>query len=151
VTRKFSLAVAKIKLNLMTELRLGNLDAKRDWGYAPDYVRGMWLMLQHDKPDDYVLATGETYSIREFVMLAFRHVGLNWEKYVATDEKLYRPAEVNLLQGDWSKAKKLLGWQPEVKLQELVKIMVNADIEFIKNNNQNSDELTGYNKVAIIS
>ena len=132
VTRKISLGVAKIKLNLAQELRLGNLEAKRDWGYAPDYVRGMWLMLQQEEPDDYVLATDQTHSIREFLQIAFDYVGLDWRKYVVQDRRFYRPSEVYLLQGDYSKARKMLGWKPEVKFQELVKIMVNADLQLLK-------------------
>ncbi|NQT46707.1 MAG: GDP-mannose 4,6-dehydratase [Candidatus Omnitrophica bacterium] len=132
VTRKISLGAARIKLNLASELKLGNLDAKRDWGYAPDYVEGMWLMLQQDRPDDYVLATGETQSVREFVEVAFGHVGLDWKKCVIQDKNLYRPAEVNLLQGDCSKAKKVLGWKPKVKFDELVKMMVEADLQYFR-------------------
>ena len=97
---------------MQDELRLGNLDARRDWGYAPDYVRAMWLMLQQDHPDDYVVATGETHSVREFCQVAFDHLGLDWEKYVVVDPKFYRPAEVDLLVGDPSKAKRVLGWEP---------------------------------------
>jgi len=129
VTRKISLGVAKIKLDLEKSLKLGNLEAKRDWGYAPDYVEGMWLMLQQEKCDDYVLATNETHSIREFLEVAFDCVGLDWKKYVVQDRKFYRPSEVNLLCGDYSKAKKVLGWEPRVTFQELVKIMVEADLE----------------------
>ena len=110
VTRKVSDAVARIKLGLATELRLGNLEAKRDWGYAGDYVRAMWLMLQQAEPDDYVVATGETHSVRELVEVAFGCVGLDWQKYVVVDPALYRPAEVDLLVGDPSKAKQVLGW-----------------------------------------
>ncbi len=132
VTRKISMGVAKIKLGLAKELRLGNLEAKRDWGYAPDYVKAMWLMLQQDKPDDYVIATAQTHSVKEFVELAFNYVGLNWEDYVKVDKNLYRPAEVFELKGDYSKAKKILGWEPEVKFEELVKIMVDADLQYLK-------------------
>ncbi len=128
VTRKITHAVARIKLGLQDELRLGNLDARRDWGYAPDYVRAMWLMLQHERPDDYVVATGETHSVREFCQVAFDHVGLDWEKYVAVDPKFYRPAEVDLLVGDPSKAGRVLHWEPSVTFQELVRIMVDADM-----------------------
>ncbi|MCG7848679.1 MAG: GDP-mannose 4,6-dehydratase, partial [ANME-2 cluster archaeon] len=106
-----------------------NLDAKRDWGYAGDYVEAMWLMLQQDTPDDFVISTGETHSVREFVELAFAEVGLDWEKYVIVDPKFLRPAEVELLMGDPSKAKHVLGWEPKVRFEELVKMMVNADIE----------------------
>ncbi len=128
VTRKITHAVARIKLGLASELRLGNLDARRDWGYAPDYVHAMWLMLQQDHPDDYVVATGETHSVREFCQVAFNHVGLDWEKYVAVDPKFYRPAEVDLLVGDPSKAGRVLHWEPSVTFQQLVRIMVDADV-----------------------
>ena len=120
VTRKITHAVARIKLGLQDELRLGNLEARRDWGFAPDYVRAMWLMLQQDHPDDYVVATGETHSVREFCQVAFDHVGLDWEKHVVVDPKFYRPAEVDLLVGDPSKAKRILGWEPSVTFAELV-------------------------------
>ncbi len=128
VTRKISNAVAEIKFGMSKELRLGNLDAKRDWGFSGDYVEAMWLMLQQDEPDDYVIATGETHTVKEFVESAFGHVGLDWEKYVKVDKSLYRPAEVNLLLGDCSKAKKQLGWRPKVKFNELVTMMVDADL-----------------------
>ncbi|MEJ5199265.1 MAG: GDP-mannose 4,6-dehydratase [Anaerolineae bacterium] len=128
VTRKISHGVARIKLGLANELRLGNLEARRDWGYAPDYVRAMWLMLQQDRPDDYVVATGETHSVREFCQEAFDYVGLDWEKYVVVDPKFYRPAEVDLLVGDASKAKRVLHWEPTVTFQQLVRIMVDADL-----------------------
>lgn len=128
VTRKITHAVARIKLGLQDELRLGNLDARRDWGYAPDYVRAMWLMLQHDYPDDYVIATGETHSVREFCQVAFDYVGLDWEKYVVVDPRFYRPAEVDLLVGDASKARRVLDWEPSVTFQDLVRIMVDADL-----------------------
>lgn len=132
VTRKITHAVARIKLGLQDELRLGNLDARRDWGYAPDYVRAMWLMLQHDYPDDYVIATGETHSVREFCQVAFDYVGLDWEKYVVVDPKFYRPAEVDLLVGDPSKARRVLGWEPSVTFQDLVRIMVDADLAVLQ-------------------
>lgn len=131
VTRKISHAVARIKKGLQKELLLGNLDAKRDWGYALDYVESMWLMLQHKKPDDFVIATGETHSVREFCEVAFNHVGLNYKDYVKTDKKFLRPAEVDLLVGDASKAKKELGWEPKIKFEELVKLMVDADLEML--------------------
>jgi GDPmannose 4,6-dehydratase len=130
--RKVSNAVAKIKLGLSTELRLGNIDAKRDWGYAGDYVEAMWLMLQEDEPDDYVIATGETHSVREFLELAFDHVGLDWEKYVVIDEKFFRPAEVDLLVGDASKARDKLGWVPKTSFPDLVKLMVDADVDLLE-------------------
>lgn len=129
VTRKITKAVANIKAGLQDKLYLGNLDAKRDWGYAKEYVEAMWLMLQQDKPDDYVIATGETHTIKEFLEEAFSQVGLNWQDYVEIDSKYFRPAEVELLIGDASKAKKQLGWEPKVGFKELVKIMVEADIE----------------------
>jgi GDPmannose 4,6-dehydratase len=128
VTHKVTHAVARIKLGLTDELRLGNLEAKRDWGYAPDYVRAMWLMLQHDHPDDYVVATGETHSVRELCQEAFGYVGLDWEQYVVVDPKFYRPAEVDMLVGDASKARQILRWEPSVTFQQLVHIMVDADL-----------------------
>lgn len=131
VTRKITSGVANIKLGIQKELVLGNLDAKRDWGYAVDYVEAMWLMLQQEDPEDYVIATGETHSIKEFVELAFSYVGLNWQDYVVVDERLYRPAEVHELRGDFSKAKQKFGWQPTIKFEELVKMMVEADLERI--------------------
>jgi GDPmannose 4,6-dehydratase len=133
VTHKITLAAARIKLGLADELRLGNLDAQRDWGYAPDYVRAMWLMLQQDNPDDYVIATGETHTVRQFCQEAFGHLGLDWEKYVLVDPKLYRPAEVDLLVGDYGKAKRVLGWEPAVNFKELVRIMVDADMASLQN------------------
>lgn len=132
VTRKISNGVARIKLGLANELRLGNLDSQRDWGYAKDYVKGMWLMLQQDEPNDYVLATGETHTIRRFCELAFGHVGLNYEDHVVIDPAFYRPAEVDLLVGDPSKAGQELGWEPEVTFPELVRMMVDHDIKLIK-------------------
>ncbi len=131
VTRKITHAVALIKHGMAEELRLGNLDAKRDWGYAPDYVRAMHLMLQHHEPQDYVIATGETHSVREFVELAFAEVGLAWEDYVKEDERFLRPAEVDLLVGDASKAREILGWVPSVSFRGLVKLMVEADLEWV--------------------
>jgi GDPmannose 4,6-dehydratase len=132
VTRKISHAVARIKLGLQNELRLGNLDAQRDWGYAPDYVRAMWLMLQQEKPDDFVVATGETHSVREFVECAFDHVGLDYRQYVIQDERFMRPAEVDLLVGDSRKAREVLGWQPHVSFDELVRKMVDADLKHLE-------------------
>ena len=131
VTRKITRAVARIVAGQQKKLYLGNLDSKRDWGYAKDYVRAMWLMLQQGKPDDFVIATGETYSIREFLDIAFEYVGLDWNDYVAFDERYLRPAEVDLLIGDPSKAKKVLGWQPEISFDGLVKLMVDSDLEAI--------------------
>jgi GDPmannose 4,6-dehydratase len=134
VTRKISSAVAKIKLGLSNELRLGNLEAKRDWGYAGDYVEAMWLMLQQDRPDDYVIATGETHSVREFVEIAFSHVDLNYSDHLVIDDKFFRPAEVFQLKGDYSKAKKILHWEPKVSFKELVKMMVEADLRTLIGN-----------------
>jgi len=132
VTHKITHAVAQIKLGLADELRLGNLEARRDWGYAGDYIRAMWLMLQQDEPDDYVIATGNTWSVREFVEAAFEHVDLDWQKYVVQDPKFYRPAEVDLLVGDPSKAKMQLQWEPEVGFTELVHMMVDADLAALR-------------------
>lgn len=132
VTRKISRAVAAIKLGVQKELYLGNMDAKRDWGYAPEYVEGMWRMLQADKPDDFVLATNETHTVKEFVQEAFGHVGLEWEKHVKYDARYERPAEVDLLIGDPAKAKRQLGWEPKVRFKELVQIMVDADLEMLE-------------------
>lgn len=129
VTRKISDAVAQIKLGKKNELRLGNLEAKRDWGYAGDYVEAMWLMLQKNKPDDFVIATGETHTVKEFVEVAFQHVGLNWEDFVVQDPKFMRPAEVDLLLGDPDKAKRILGWKPTVSFEQLVKMMVESDLK----------------------
>ena len=131
VTRKISRAVAAIKHGLQKELFLGTLDAKRDWGYAPEYVEGMWRILQHGEGDDFVLATGETHTVREFVETAFSHVDLDWKEFVKHDPRYKRPAEVDLLIGDPSKAKKILGWEPKVRFHELVRIMVNADMELL--------------------
>jgi GDPmannose 4,6-dehydratase len=124
--------VAKIKLGLDDELRLGNLDSQRDWGYALDYVRAMWMMLQQPKPDDYVIATGETHSIRELCEEAFGHVDLDWQEYVQQDPRYMRPAEVDLLVGDASKAGEALGWEPKVTFRSLVRLMVDADMELLK-------------------
>jgi GDPmannose 4,6-dehydratase len=132
VTRKVTDGVVRIKLGLAKELRLGNLDAKRDWGFAGDYVRAMWLMLQQDQPDDYVVSTGETHSVRELVEEAFGHVGLDWKKYVVQDPALMRPAEVDLLVGDPGKARRVLGWAPEVDFRGLVRMMVDADLARLK-------------------
>jgi GDPmannose 4,6-dehydratase len=129
VSRKVSDGVARIKLGLAEELRLGNLEARRDWGYAGDYVRAMWLMLQQGEPDDYVVATGQSHTVRELVEAAFGSVGLDWRKYVVEDPALVRPAEVDVLVGDASKARRVLGWQPEVGFEELVRRMVQADLE----------------------
>ncbi|MDX2160497.1 MAG: GDP-mannose 4,6-dehydratase [bacterium] len=132
VTRKVTYNVAKIVLGLAHELRLGNLDARRDWGFAGDYVRAMWLMLQQDTPEDYVVATGETHSVQRLVEIAFGCVDLDWQRYVVQDEKFMRPAEVDLLIGDPSKAKTMLGWTPEVTFEQLIEMMVKADIDLLK-------------------
>ncbi len=131
VTRKVTHAVARIKYGVQQELRLGNLEARRDWGYARDYVEAMWLMLQQDEPDDYVIATGETHSVRELCELAFGCVGLDYRDYVVVDPSLFRPAEVNLLVGDASKARRRLGWEPKVRFEELIKMMVEADLALV--------------------
>jgi GDPmannose 4,6-dehydratase len=133
VTRKITRAVARIHAGLDQRLWMGNVDAVRDWGYAPEYVEGMWRMVQTDSPGDFVLATGSGHSVREFLSLAFDHVGLDWEKYVEFDERYLRPAEVDAVVGDASKAKSLLGWEPNVMMPELVQIMVEADIRAVKN------------------
>jgi GDPmannose 4,6-dehydratase len=134
VTRKITSGIAKIHLGLADTLALGNLKASRDWGYAPDYVEGMWRMLQQDQPDDYVLATGETHTIEEFLDEAFRLIGIDdWSKYVIKDPKFYRPAEVDVLNGDYTKAKEILGWQPTTTFKEIVNKMVLNDIQLLKN------------------
>lgn len=129
VTRKITHAVARIKLGKQKELFLGNLDSKRDWGYAPDYVEAMWMMLQQDKPQDFVISTGKTWSVKQFVKMAFKSVGLNWENHVKKDDRFMRPAEVDLLVGDPTKAKKILGWQPKTSFKQMVELMVQADIK----------------------
>ena len=129
VTRKITDAVAKIKLGKQNELRLGNLDAKRDWGHARDYVEAMWLMLQQPEPDDYVISTGETHTVREFCEIAFKHVGLDYNNYVVVDPKFFRPTEVEMLLGDSSKAKTELGWSPKISFKKLVELMVDADLK----------------------
>jgi len=129
VTRKITHAVARIMLKKQDKLQLGNLESKRDWGYAPDYVEAMWLMLQQDKPEDFVIATGETWSVKDFAKLAFQAVNLNWQDYVELDQKFVRPAEVDVLVGNASKAKKQLNWQPKTSFKEMIKIMVEADLE----------------------
>ena len=133
VTRKITMAAARIKLGLQDKLYLGNLDAQRDWGFAGDYVKMMWLMLQQDTPDDYVIATGETHSVKEFLEVVFNHAGLDIEKYVEQDERLFRPHEVPLLLGDARKAQDKLGWEPEVRFKELAIMMYEADLEAVKN------------------
>jgi GDPmannose 4,6-dehydratase len=137
VTRKITRAVARIKHGLQDKLYLGNLDAKRDWGYAPDFVEAMWMMLQANEPDDFVVATGETHSVREFLERAFRHAGLEWEPHVEIDPRYFRPSEVDALLGDAGKAREKLGWQPKVGFEELVRIMVDADVAALE------DQLAG--------
>jgi GDPmannose 4,6-dehydratase len=132
VTKKIVKAAARIANRKQTKLVLGNLDARRDWGFAGDYVEAMWLMLQQPKPDDYVIATGETHSVREFLDAAFGYFGLDWEKSVVIDSKYFRPAEVDILQGDASKAKRVLGWEPKVKFRQLVKMMIEEEINELK-------------------
>jgi GDPmannose 4,6-dehydratase len=135
VTHKITHAVARIKLGISSELRLGNLEARRDWGFAGDYVRAMWLMLQQEQPDDYVVSTGETHSVEEFVQEAFGYVDLDWKQHVVQDPRYYRPAEVDLLVGDPAKAGKVLGWEPSVSFRELVRMMVDADLKSLQAGN----------------
>ena len=142
VTRKITRALAHIKAGLQDKLYLGNLDSKRDWGYAKEYVEAMWLMLQQPEGDDYVVATNETHSIREFLDLAFDHVGLDWKKYVEIDPRYYRPAEVDLLIGDASKAKQKLGWEPKTKFADLVKLMVDADMQLLRDHMEGRVKVT---------
>jgi GDPmannose 4,6-dehydratase len=130
VTRKISSAGAKIKLGIEKEIRLGNMDAMRDWGHARDYVKAMWLMLQQDEPDDYVIATGKSHSVREFLETAFNYVDLDYQDYVSIDDKLYRPSDVNILQGDASKARNKLGWSPSITFEDLVREMIESDLEW---------------------
>jgi GDPmannose 4,6-dehydratase len=137
VTRKITRAVARIAAGLQEKLYLGNLDAQRDWGYAKEYVEGMWLMLQQDRPEDFVIATGETHTVREAVEIAFARADLHWEEHVEIDPKYYRPSEVDVLLGDASKAKEKLGWEPKVRFRELVELMVDADITALE------DQLAG--------
>jgi GDPmannose 4,6-dehydratase len=132
VTRKITRAVAHIQAGLQDRLYLGNLEAKRDWGYAKEYVEAMWLMLQQEKPDDYVIATNETHSVREFLEIAFGCAGLDWQKHVEIDQRYYRPTEVDLLRGDFSKSKRQLGWSPRTRFADLVKLMVDADVQLLK-------------------
>jgi len=142
VTRKITRAVAHTLAGLQQKLYLGNLDAKRDWGYAKEYVEAMWLMLQQEKPDDYVIATNEMHSVREFLEVAFGHVGLNWKKHVEIDSRYYRPAEVDVLIGDSSKAKQQLGWEPKTKFADLVKLMVDADVKLLKDHREGKIKVT---------
>ena len=143
VTRKITRAVAHILCGLQDKLYLGNLDAKRDWGYAKEYVEAMWLMLQQDKPDDYVIATGETHSVKEFLQVAFGHAGLDWQKYVEIDPKYFRPAEVELLIGDYAKAKQKLGWEPKTRFEDLTRLMVDEDIRRLKEHREGRSKLIG--------
>jgi len=137
VTRKITRAVARIKAGIQDKLYLGNLDAKRDWGYAPEYVEAMWLMLQRDEPDDFVIATGEAHSVREFCELAFGHAGLDWQAHVEIDPRYYRPAEVDYLMGDAAKAQEVLGWKARTSFNELARLMVDADVQLL------DDEMSG--------
>jgi GDPmannose 4,6-dehydratase len=144
VTRKITRAIARIVAGRQKKIYMGNLDSKRDWGYAKDYVRAMWLMLQQDQPDDYVVATGETYSVREFLDIAFKYVNLDWQNYIEFDERYLRPAEVDLLIGDPAKAKQKLGWEPSVTFEQLVQLMVEADLKALglSSNNGNASHAT---------
>ena len=132
VTRKITRAATRIKMGLQEKLYLGNLESKRDWGYAPDYVEAIWMMLQQDKPNDFVIATGENHSVREFVEEVFAYLELDWNKYVAVDQRYFRPTEVDLLLGDATRAKKVLGWEPKVKFKELARLMVDSDLQLAK-------------------
>jgi len=143
VTRKITRAVSHILAGLQDRLYLGNLDAKRDWGYAKEYVEAMWLMLQQDKPDDYVIATNETHSIREFLDTAFGHVGLDWKQHVEIDPRYYRPAEVDVLMGDYGKARRQLGWEPKTKFVDLVRLMVDADVQLLKDHREGRIKVAG--------
>ena len=143
VTRKITRAIAQIQARLQDKLFLGNLDAKRDWGYAKEYVEAMWLMLQPETPDDYVIATNETHSVREFLELAFAHAGLDWKKHVEIDPRYFRPAEVELLIGDYAKAKKKLGWEPRTRFSDLAKLMVDADIKLLRDHREGRAKVTG--------
>lgn len=143
VTRKITRAVAHIKAGLQDHLYLGNLDAKRDWGYAKEYVEAMWLMLQQDRPEDYVIATNQTHSVKEFLEVAFGHVGLDWRKYVEIDPRYYRPAEVDLLIGDYSKAKKALAWEPQTKFEDLARLMVDADVDLLRRHQEGKIKVAG--------
>jgi GDPmannose 4,6-dehydratase len=143
VTRKITRAVAQIQAGLQDKLYLGNIEAKRDWGYAKEYVEAMWLMLQQDKADDYVISTNETHSVREFLEAAFGHVGLDWQRHVEIDPRYYRPAEVDLLIGDYAKAKRQLGWEPKTRFVDLVKLMVDADLELLRRHRQGQIKVSG--------
>ncbi len=143
VTHKVTHGVARIKLDMQSDLHLGNLEARRDWGYAGDYVRAMWLMLQQEAPDDYVVASGETHSVRELCEVAFKHVGLNYEDYVIVDPKFFRPAEVDLLVGEPAKAKEKLGWCPSVSFEELICMMVDSDMEALQTGPATPQDIVG--------
>ena len=143
VTRKITRAVAQISMGLQDKLYLGNIEAKRDWGYAKEYVEAMWLMLQQSEPDDYVIATNETHSVKEFLEVSFSHVGLDWQKYVEIDPKYFRPTEVDLLIGDYSKAKKKLGWEPKTRFEALAKLMVDEDVRRLKEHKEGKSKLVG--------
>jgi GDPmannose 4,6-dehydratase len=148
VTRKITHTAAQIKLGLAQELRLGNLQSKRDWGYAGDFVRAMWLMLQQPKADDYVIGTGETHTVQEFVEIAFDYLDLDWRRHVVVDPQLYRPAEVDLLLGDATKARTVLGWQPAVTFRELVRLMVDSDLALLRQQLQDKQDIRKIAKVA---
>lgn len=143
VTRKITRAVAHIKAGLQDTLYLGNLDAKRDWGFAKEYVEAMWMMLQQHEPDDFVIATGETHSVKEFLEVAFGHVGLDWQKHVEIDPRYYRPTEVDLLIGDYSKAKEKLGWEPRTKFEDLTRLMVDADVDLLRRHQEGRIKVVG--------
>lgn len=151
VTRKITRAVARIKLGLQKKLYLGNLEARRDWGYAPEYVEAMWLMLQQENPEDYVIATGETHSVREFVKEAFSYVGLDWREYVEIDPRYFRPTEVDVLRGDPTKAREKLGWEPKVTFKQLAHLMVEADLQALLNMQQCQDIIQQMAKENLIS
>ena len=140
VTLKVTDGVARIKHGIAKELKLGNLEAKRDWGFARDYVHAMWLMLQQDTPDDYVISTGQQHTVQEMCEIAFSHVGLDWRQHVVTDPAFYRPAEVHTLLGDYGKAKKQLGWEPETSFAQLIEMMVDADLARVKSEIARSKE-----------
>jgi GDPmannose 4,6-dehydratase len=152
VSRKVTNAACRIKLGLLKELRMGNLEAKRDWGFAGDYVKAMWLMLQQEKPQDYVIATGIAHSVKELIQVAFNQMGLDWEKYVVCDPKLLRPAEVDYLLGDPRKAKAVLGWHPQVTFEELIKMMVDYDLDLEKRHVSMNDQerLNASTKVQVL-
>jgi GDPmannose 4,6-dehydratase len=143
VTRKITRAIAHIKAGLQKKLYLGNLDSKRDWGYAKEYVEAMWMMLQQEKADDYVIATNETHSVREFLDVTFSHAGLDWKNHVEIDPRYFRPAEVDLLQGDYSKARRVLGWEPKTTFAGLAKLMVDADVELLRRHRQGEIRMQG--------